>query len=143
MDEADDHVGYGRPPKRTRFKPGVSGNLSGRPKRRPTIDDFIRKLLDGPATILKEGHKITVSGREAVAFTFFAGALKGERDSLKKVDAVDQEGDGEQFEEEIIPAEEAEIIETFSEQVAGASSGDAEPEPPALPAPSNTDDGSE
>ena len=27
----DDTVGYGRPPKSTQFKPGQSGNPSGRP----------------------------------------------------------------------------------------------------------------
>jgi Family of unknown function (DUF5681) len=32
---ADDDVGYGRPPKKFRFKPGVSGNPKGRPKRDP------------------------------------------------------------------------------------------------------------
>ena len=29
----DDDVGYGKPPKNNRFKPGVSGNPKGRPKR--------------------------------------------------------------------------------------------------------------
>ena len=33
----DDAVGYASPPKRTRFKPGRSGNPSGRPKRQPSF----------------------------------------------------------------------------------------------------------
>jgi hypothetical protein len=146
MGEADNRVGYGRPPKETRFKPGQSGNPSGRPKSRPTIDDFVRKLLDAPTTITIDGRKTTVSGREAVALTYFEGALEGDRDALKKVDAVDQESDRKQFEDEneTVPPEDAEIMEACREQAADTSSDDAEPAPLALSPPvETTDDGGE
>ncbi len=126
MDEPDDRVGYCRPPKGTRFKPGVSGNPSGRPKRRPTIDDFVRKLLDGPTTIINGGREVTISGREAIAFTYFKGALEGDRDALKKVDAVDQGSDSEHIEnrEEIVSPEDAEIVQACgAEETSGAGSG--------------------
>lgn len=32
---ADYEVGFGKPPISRRFAPGVSGNLKGRPKKRP------------------------------------------------------------------------------------------------------------
>jgi hypothetical protein len=35
MTMADDEIGYGKPPLSGRFRPGVSGNPSGRPKRKP------------------------------------------------------------------------------------------------------------
>ena len=41
----DYDVGYGRPPKRTRFKPGQSGNPSGRPKKKRTPAEAEAKLL--------------------------------------------------------------------------------------------------
>ena len=31
----DDKVGYGKPPKHSRFQPGRSGNPRGRPKKKP------------------------------------------------------------------------------------------------------------
>ncbi len=133
MGEADDRVGYGRPPRATQFKPGRSGNPSGRPRRKPTIDDFVRKLLDGPTTLINDGREVTISGREAVARTYFKHALKGDRDALKKLDAVDQGDAGDHIEdqEEISP-EDVEIVEACAEQPADTSSGDPEPEPLAL-----------
>lgn len=36
---SDYKVGYGKPPKGSQFKRGVSGNPKGRPKRRPPVSD--------------------------------------------------------------------------------------------------------
>ena len=116
MNEADDGVGYGRPPRSTRFRPGVSGNPAGRPRRGPTIDDFVRKLLDGPTKINNDGRTVSVSGREAVAFAYFRGALKGDRDALKKVSEVDRQDDREQATEDVLSDEDSEIVEAFAKQ---------------------------
>ena len=46
---ADYDVGYGKPPKRTRFKAGISGNLKGRPKRKPmALAEIVGKVLNAP-----------------------------------------------------------------------------------------------
>jgi hypothetical protein len=37
MDDDDYKVGYGRPPLRTRFKKGQSGNRKGRPPKFPDL----------------------------------------------------------------------------------------------------------
>ena len=43
----DDRVGYRRPPKHTRFKPGQSGNPKGRPKHAPNLKtEFLEELGD-------------------------------------------------------------------------------------------------
>jgi Family of unknown function (DUF5681) len=58
---SDDKIGYGSPPKRTQFKPGQSGNPSGRPKG---IRNFRTELLDelAESITIKEGDKdVTVS----------------------------------------------------------------------------------
>jgi Family of unknown function (DUF5681) len=38
-------VGYKRPPSRTRFRPGRSGNPAGRPKHRPSFEDTLLSEL--------------------------------------------------------------------------------------------------
>ena len=38
-------VGYGKPPKRTRFKPGQSGNPKGRPRRPMSIEVLLKEIL--------------------------------------------------------------------------------------------------
>jgi len=44
-------VGYGRPPERTRFAPGKSGNPSGRPANRKDAAAVARALLDKEVSI--------------------------------------------------------------------------------------------
>ena len=45
-DEKDSYaIGYGRPPRATRFQPGRSGNVRGRPKRK-TFGEIAREELD-------------------------------------------------------------------------------------------------
>jgi hypothetical protein len=39
--EPQGRIGYRRPPKHSRFKPGQSGNLKGRPKRRVGPKDHL------------------------------------------------------------------------------------------------------
>ena len=61
-DDADDKVGYGRPPKATRFKLGQSGNSRGRPKSKGRSGDPVAKLArrklrtrDGRTITLEDG----------------------------------------------------------------------------------------
>jgi hypothetical protein len=46
--ENDHPVGYGRPPKHSQFKPGTSGNPSGRPKGRRSLKSDLAAALDAP-----------------------------------------------------------------------------------------------
>src|SRR6516164_8500046 len=49
-------TGYGRPPARTQFKPGKSGNPAGRPKASRNLKTIIRNALTS-TVILREGEK--------------------------------------------------------------------------------------
>ncbi|WP_029087516.1 DUF5681 domain-containing protein [Brevundimonas aveniformis] len=71
-DEPED-VGYCRPPKRSQFRKGQSGNPKGRPKKRPQhfsqrqLTHAIIENLDGPITFTNsDGVTITLSGSSAM-----------------------------------------------------------------------------
>lgn len=82
----DDAVGYGRPPKHTRFQKGRSGNPTGKRKRlRPdsvTLDDELAAELDklvGP-----KGGKKRASARKALAKrVIHKGVVEGDAKFVK------------------------------------------------------------
>jgi hypothetical protein len=71
-------VGYGRPPKHTRFKPGRSGNPKGRPKRTKNLrTDLIEELRE--FIRVREGDReYNVSKQRALIKALVARAVKGD-----------------------------------------------------------------
>lgn len=58
MASGDDYeVGYGRPPKHTRFKSGKSGNPSGRPKGSRNVSTILNKAL-GRKVRVRDGERV-------------------------------------------------------------------------------------
>ena len=58
MASGDDYeVGYGRPPKHTRFKSGKSGNPSGRPKGSRNVSTILTKAL-GRKVRVRDGERV-------------------------------------------------------------------------------------
>jgi hypothetical protein len=74
---SDHKVGFAKPPKHTQFKPGISGNSSGRPKGRVPITQLLEKHLNEKTTIMVEGKKKTMSRREALIIGHINDALTG------------------------------------------------------------------
>ena len=72
-------VGYGKPPVEGRFKPGVSGNPKGRPKRRPSaIADHIDDVLAMPMTFREKGKQRVGTRQEVLVKLVVDRALAGE-----------------------------------------------------------------
>src|SRR5215208_491882 len=75
-------VGYKRPPMHTRFKPGQSGNPSGRAKGSQNLKTLFHKILKEEVS-LREGPDVRkVTKAEAVMRGLVVGALKGDTRSL-------------------------------------------------------------
>lgn len=62
----DYEVGRGSPPAHTRFKPGQSGNLRGRPKGSKNMATLLEAELNQRVTITENGRRVTVTKRELV-----------------------------------------------------------------------------
>jgi hypothetical protein len=59
---SDYEIGYGKPPKASQFKPGVSPNPTGRPKRQQTdLTGIIVSVLNAPIEHQEGGQKMTTS----------------------------------------------------------------------------------
>jgi hypothetical protein len=84
-DDDDDRVGYGKPPKHTRFKRGQSGNPRGRARAIEFRDweNPIQKYLLEPITMIINGKKEKVPVVDALMMTAIKRALGGCTKTLK------------------------------------------------------------
>ena len=62
----DYEVGYGRPPRHTRFAKGQSGNPRGRPCGAKNFTTLLEEALDEPVTVTENGERRKVSKRPAI-----------------------------------------------------------------------------
>ena len=79
---ADYRVGYKRPPVHTRFKPGQSGNPSGRRKGSQNFRTLLDKVLNEQIPLIDGNQSRKVTKAEAITRRLVIGALKGDSRSL-------------------------------------------------------------
>ena len=71
-------VGYGRPPRHSRFRPGQSGNPRGRPKGKRNLASLLSDVLIQPVTITANGKRKRVSSETALLLRLREKALGGD-----------------------------------------------------------------
>jgi hypothetical protein len=74
----DDDVGYRRPPKATRFKPGQSGNPKGRPKGSANLATDLAAELNEQITVREGGQARRLTKQRALIKSLMAKALQGD-----------------------------------------------------------------
>ena len=74
----DDAVGYGKPPKHTRFKPGQSGNPKGRPKGSKSFSRDLDEELNETVSAREFGTQKKLSKRRAILKAQVAKAMAGD-----------------------------------------------------------------
>jgi hypothetical protein len=130
---SSDAVGYGKPPKHTRFKPGESGNPSGRPKGTKNLKTIARREFEQKIEV-REGQRVReITKKEAfVKGTINRALQKGGKDSDTALRLLAEiEGDAEaasapliplsQDEDEVLAAYEARLRRKIVEELAAAA----------------------
>ena len=118
---ADYEVGYGKPPKRTRFRPGQSGNPRGRPKGTKNLKtDLVEEL--GEKVVVREGDQARqVSKQRAVVKTLVAHTLRGDARSagllMSMMMRLLDTGEGAAETAEALHDDELEILAAFEGRV--------------------------
>jgi Family of unknown function (DUF5681) len=79
----DYEVGFGKPPKYSRFKPGRSGNPRGRPKGSKNLLTLIDEELDRPIAVREDGRPRKVRARDALIKRLLQKALSGHDRSIE------------------------------------------------------------
>lgn len=74
----EEKVGYKKPPKETQFKPGVSGNPSGRKKRSMTLFELVDKECNAKIVVSENGNQVKITKKAAVAKQIVNKAVKAD-----------------------------------------------------------------
>ena len=83
MSDADDDVGFGKPPKKSRWNKGQSGNPKGRPKAKSDYLNEAAAILSEPvAATTPDGRSVSLEGFEAAYLALCRKGLKGHAPSL-------------------------------------------------------------
>ncbi|HYH44782.1 MAG TPA: DUF5681 domain-containing protein [Thermoanaerobaculia bacterium] len=64
--EGDYEIGYGKPPRHSRFRKGRSGNPKGRPRGSKNLTPLLAEILDETVAVKEGGRRRTITKREAI-----------------------------------------------------------------------------
>jgi len=81
--EIDYEVGYRKPPRRSRFKKGQSGNPRGRPRGSKNISTLLREALNEPVTVAENSGHRKITMRQAIIKQLVHQAAKANWRAMK------------------------------------------------------------
>jgi hypothetical protein len=117
MASDDYEVGYKRPPKRTQFKKGQSGNPRGRQAGARNFETDLREELAEPLRVREPGKRpYSVTKQRAVLKRLFSDAVSGKPQSIKLVfDLINRsKQDDQPFDAEgVVTLDDQEIVKGF------------------------------
>jgi Family of unknown function (DUF5681) len=114
-DDGEHDVGYKRPPKHTRFRPGQSGNPAGRRKNVRNFKTDLMEELREIIVIRENGHERKISKQRAFIKAMVAAAIKSDVRAINAVVACTRNF-GAGIDEETpdaVDIEDLDILEAF------------------------------
>jgi Family of unknown function (DUF5681) len=121
-----DAVGYKHPPRANQFRPGQSGNPSGRPKGVRNFRSELREELSEVVTVRDGEREIQVSKQRALIKSLVAAAIEGNQRAAASVLAICVRMLADADDDEAIDSvEDRDIVEAFSKRTKRAAAAGA------------------
>jgi hypothetical protein len=117
-------VGYGKPPKDTRFKPGQTGNRKGRPKGTKNFRTDVKATLSSKIRITRNGSPRKISTQEAMLMLLQKKALGGDVRALDKLIDLARNYNNEDLAEAVsVTVDDAALLEIYRKRVVAGAAG--------------------
>jgi hypothetical protein len=120
----DEKVGYRKPPERSRFKRGKSGNPNGRPKGTKHLKTDLAEELAEQIVVREGEHPMRISKQRAIVKRLVAETVKGDprmaSTLTKMMDRQLDPGDETAPSEEPLNADERDVLRVLRERLARA-----------------------
>lgn len=121
-------VGYGRPPQKTRFKPGQSGNPSGRRRSALNVRAEIETELTELMSLSKGDQRATISKARVVIKSVVAAAINGNMTAAKLIlDLLIKIQPNEEGSADQLAADDRELLRKFLDSELEKRNAQAEP----------------
>jgi hypothetical protein len=143
-DDGDYPVGFGRPPRHTRFRPGRSGNPRGRPKGAKNVATALEQELNARVNITENGKRRRVAKRTVIAKHLVNSAAQGDLKAtallLQQFRPVAKESAGPLTDEPLSREEDRLVMESITQRILRAVQNGAPPAPEQSDASPRDDD---
>jgi hypothetical protein len=97
MRASDYQVGYGKPPRHSRFRKGQSGNPRGRPKGSESAAQLARRILNEKIPVRENGQRRTITKLEAILKQLTNKGVSGDLRAIREVLKLPVESEGKQI----------------------------------------------
>ena len=112
-------VGYGKPPKHGQFKPGKSGNPTGKKKDQRSLSSLLDEKLSQRISVTLNGKTREMTHREALLYGVINDAVRGRdraRKQLLDLMLLFEPAPEPEPEEILSPKEDRKIVDAFLER---------------------------
>jgi Family of unknown function (DUF5681) len=117
-------IGYGKPPKHSRFRPGQSGNPAGRRKGVRNLMTDVKRTLQVPVKVKEGGRARKISTQEGALMLLREKALQGDAralDRLLEFARLFNNDASESGPAPALPSDDRAILDAYTAEIAAAA----------------------
>lgn len=118
-ERSEDEVGYGKPPKKSQFQKGASGNPKGRPKGRRNLRTQLTRILGEKVIVNENGRRKPITKLEAALKQQVNKAASGDLKALQMLVSLlrsFEEVGGDAGSRTAVPEEDRKLMLSFLER---------------------------